>query len=81
MVELPENVERALVAIAAGSTADAQESQELEFKVGLISALIDKSIAFANSDRASGTIVVGVNDRETGRRPGNGFCRGVFPGF
>lgn len=76
---LPPFVRGALENIYAGQTADSQESLTLEFKedptgrpggekarAGLVEKLIDEAICMANSEAATGYIVVGVADKTPG---------------
>lgn len=76
---LPAHVREALESIRDGATADDMESEALEFKedphhhakaknprASLFEKLIDECVCFANSDAASGFIVVGVADDRKG---------------
>ncbi|MDK8245023.1 ATP-binding protein [Corynebacterium sp. UMB10321] len=75
---LPSYVRLALEAIHDGATADSQESLILEFKedptaregkggrAKLVEKLLNEAICMANSEAATGHIVVGVADRTPG---------------
>ena len=75
---LPSYVRLALQAIHDGATADSQESLILEFKedptaregngarAKLVEKLLNEAICMANSEAATGHIVVGVADRTPG---------------
>ena len=75
---LPSYVRLALQAIHDGATADSQESLILEFKedptaregkgarAKLVEKLLNEAICMANSEAATGHIIVGVADRATG---------------
>ena len=76
---LPDHVRVALEAIHAGATADSQESLTLEFKedpaqrpgkekarADFLAKLIDEAMCIANSEAATGDIVVGVSDKTAG---------------
>lgn len=76
---LPDHIRAALEAIHAGATADSQESLTLEFKedpagrpgkekarADFLGKLIDEAMCIANSEAATGEIVVGVADKTAG---------------
>lgn len=76
---LPDHIRVALEAIHAGATADSQESLTLEFKedpaqrpgkekarADFLAKLIDEAMCIANSEAATGDIVVGVSDKTAG---------------
>lgn len=76
---LPDHIRAALEAIHAGATADSQESLTLEFKedpagrpgkekarADFLGKLIDEAMCIANSETATGEIVVGVADNTAG---------------
>lgn len=75
---VPEHIRSALKAIYDGATADSQESLTLEFKEDpaqrdkkdarpkLLAKLIDEAMCMANSEAATGDIVVGVSDKVPG---------------
>lgn len=75
---LPSYVRLALEAIHDGATADSQESLILEFKedptvregkgarAKLVEKLLNEAICMANSEAATGHIIVGVADRTAG---------------